>query len=54
VQRQGAVITVNSPDAPAGWSVAVAGTSLTASTNGPGTIALELPDGANQDTGVAD
>jgi alpha-D-xyloside xylohydrolase len=42
VQRQGPVITVDSPDAPAGWSVAVAGTALTAEAAGPGTITLEL------------
>ena len=48
------MITVDSADAPAGWSVAVAGTSLTATTNGPGTITLELSGTDNQDIGVAD
>jgi alpha-D-xyloside xylohydrolase len=44
VQRQGALITVDSSDAPAGWSVAVAGTGLTAATVGPGSITLDLAD----------
>jgi alpha-D-xyloside xylohydrolase len=54
VVRHGEVITVGSSDAPAGWSVALAGTSLTATTNGPGTITLELSGTDNQNIGVAD
>jgi hypothetical protein len=54
VRRQGDVITVVSADAPASWSVAVAGTSLIAATTGPGTITLALSGGGKQDIGVAD
>ncbi|MEO6082688.1 MAG: alpha-xylosidase, partial [Umezawaea sp.] len=42
VQRQGAAITVSSDDAPAGWTVAVVGTELTASVAGAATVRLKL------------
>ncbi len=43
VRRSGSVIAVTSGDAPAGWTVAVAGTELVASASGAATIELEVP-----------
>ena len=43
VRREGAAITVSSEDAPAGWSVEVAGTGVSGSASGGGEIALQLP-----------
>lgn len=42
VRREGSLITASSDDAPGGWSIAVAGTTLTAQARGAGTITVEV------------
>jgi alpha-D-xyloside xylohydrolase len=43
VRRDGADVSVTTADAPAGWSVEVAGTAVSAHASGSGEVRLHLP-----------